>query len=205
MVIMWYFGERKDNKMKKGFTLIEIIIVLVIVAILACIAIPSFVSYIREGKEEASKNNLLVVEELEQNYYFSNGHYCLTDCDNLTAINKNLNSNIIDNGYIYSCNNTNPKYGYCCTAVNNYDGQIDNLITCGGQPVINNSSKKVEHQTCHGGGCDQDCKVSGQEWDCDGGRCHQTGVAGCIMVCNGGDCDQKGDARFTCNGRPCSN
>ncbi|MDF2567750.1 MAG: prepilin-type N-terminal cleavage/methylation protein [Oscillospiraceae bacterium] len=40
------------RKSKKGFTLVEVIIVLVILAILAAIAIPSLVGYINDAKEK---------------------------------------------------------------------------------------------------------------------------------------------------------
>ena len=38
-------------KNKKGFTLVEIIVVLVILAILAAIAIPSLIRYVNEAKD----------------------------------------------------------------------------------------------------------------------------------------------------------
>ncbi len=42
---------RKQNKKKKGFTLIELIIVIAIIAILAAIAIPNFLSIQRKKQE----------------------------------------------------------------------------------------------------------------------------------------------------------
>lgn len=42
---------------KKGFTLVEIIVVLVIIAILAAIAIPAFTGYIDKSKEGVMKHN----------------------------------------------------------------------------------------------------------------------------------------------------
>lgn len=44
----------KNLKKKKGFTLVEVIIVLVILAILAAILIPSLVGYIDKANEKAS-------------------------------------------------------------------------------------------------------------------------------------------------------
>ncbi|WP_415337503.1 prepilin-type N-terminal cleavage/methylation domain-containing protein, partial [Clostridium perfringens] len=41
---------RKQNKKKKGFTLIELIIVIAIIAILAAIAIPNFLSIQRKAR-----------------------------------------------------------------------------------------------------------------------------------------------------------
>ncbi len=44
---------RKQNKKKKGFTLIELIIVIAIIAILAAIAIPNFLSIQRKSRVKA--------------------------------------------------------------------------------------------------------------------------------------------------------
>ena len=48
---------------KKGFTLVEIIVVLVILAILAAIAVPSVLGYVEEAKKE--KVLEMSIEELE--------------------------------------------------------------------------------------------------------------------------------------------
>ena len=42
----------QKNLTKKGFTLVEIIVVLVILAILAAIAVPSVLGYVNEAKDE---------------------------------------------------------------------------------------------------------------------------------------------------------
>lgn len=46
-------NTKKQNKKKKGFTLIELIIVIAIIAILAAIAIPNFLSIQRKSKVKA--------------------------------------------------------------------------------------------------------------------------------------------------------
>ncbi|HAT4252223.1 TPA: prepilin-type N-terminal cleavage/methylation domain-containing protein [Clostridium perfringens] len=43
-------NTKKQNKKKKGFTLIELIVVIAIIAILAAIAIPNFISIQRDAK-----------------------------------------------------------------------------------------------------------------------------------------------------------
>ncbi len=45
------------NKMKQGFTLVEIMIVVAIIAILAAIAIPNFIAYRNESQENACTSN----------------------------------------------------------------------------------------------------------------------------------------------------
>ena len=54
---MIFLGEnemniKRNNKKKKGFTLVELIVVLVILAILAAILIPALLGYIDRAREK---------------------------------------------------------------------------------------------------------------------------------------------------------
>lgn len=54
---------------KKGFTLVEIIVVLVILAILAAIAVPSVLGYVEEAKKEkyiAEAKSIYTVIQVEE-------------------------------------------------------------------------------------------------------------------------------------------
>ena len=58
-------NERKVtamNKMKKGFTLVEIMIVVAIIAILAAVAIPNFVRYRKTAQKNACIANLKQIQ-----------------------------------------------------------------------------------------------------------------------------------------------
>lgn len=60
---------------QRGFTLIELMIVVVVVAVLAAIAYPSYSSYALRGHRAEAKNSLMsVAQRLEQNYALS-GRY----------------------------------------------------------------------------------------------------------------------------------
>lgn len=50
------------NKMKKGFTLVEIMIVVAIIAILAAVAIPNFVKYRKQSQSTACIANLKQIQ-----------------------------------------------------------------------------------------------------------------------------------------------
>ena len=64
-------------KVKKGFTLIEIMIVVVIIGVLAGLAIPRFTKASRKAKVSEAKLVIKNIYQALQTYYTSNGHYPL--------------------------------------------------------------------------------------------------------------------------------
>ena len=60
---------------KKGFTLIELMIVVVIIGILAALAIPRFTQASARAKEKEADGILKQVYTLQQTYYANNGTY----------------------------------------------------------------------------------------------------------------------------------
>ena len=76
---------------KKGFTLIELMIVVAIIGILAAIAIPKFAELIRKSNEGATKGNLGAIRSALAIYYGDNeGRYPTDDISSLTFVGKYL-------------------------------------------------------------------------------------------------------------------
>ncbi len=64
---------RRPNE--KGFTLIEILIVVVIVAILAAISVPIYVEYVKSARASDAKSTINAIWQAAQIYYQDKGTY----------------------------------------------------------------------------------------------------------------------------------
>jgi type IV pilus assembly protein PilA len=79
----FYPPEGKETRMlsmlkkknRKGFTLIELMIVVAIIGILAAIAIPNFLKFQAKSKQSEAKTNLKAIYTAETGYYGENNTY----------------------------------------------------------------------------------------------------------------------------------
>lgn len=96
--------------MNKGFTLIELVIVLAILGLLAAIGVSKYNGYVDNSRVNLAKNNLRSIYLQQQEYYQKNNAYYRsgTSCsDSASLINTNL-----FNGSTIIVNN---KFTYCIT------------------------------------------------------------------------------------------
>jgi type IV pilus assembly protein PilE len=65
--------ELQVTRPDKGFTLIELMVVIVIVTILLSIAIPNYLNYVRQARRSEAKTTLLDLAGREETYFSTNG------------------------------------------------------------------------------------------------------------------------------------
>src|SRR3569623_393031 len=75
-----------SKRKSKGFTLVELMVVLTVIGILAAIAYPSYLSQTRKSKRVVAKSALLDLANREDQYYFvSRGYGTISQFYNLTG------------------------------------------------------------------------------------------------------------------------
>lgn len=67
--------RRSDRRGQRGFTLLELIIVIAIIGILAAIAIPALKNVPREANESVLRTNLHTIRDVLDQYHGDKGHY----------------------------------------------------------------------------------------------------------------------------------
>ncbi len=136
---------------KKGFSLIELLIVVVIIAILAAIAIPNFISMQIRAKEGSIKSNMHTVQLAAEDYAVRTaGNYAVDTVNPGLSLFTNWGSDIPTNPFDASGNGivagdptTSGEVGYnhdTFGALENYTikgyGKDDFLMDAAGQTFI---------------------------------------------------------------------
>jgi len=76
MFVLQHHLNREVKKMEKGFTLLELLIVIVIVGILATVAIPNYFSIMNKAKDSSVRANMYIIQSAVEEFAVrSNGMY----------------------------------------------------------------------------------------------------------------------------------
>lgn len=88
------------NKKKKGFTLVEVLIVVVIIAVLASLVIPRFVNQSSKAKAAEAINMMSTIRRAALSYYDENRSWL--DNADADAIKANFNIDFTEKDWIFS-------------------------------------------------------------------------------------------------------
>jgi type IV pilus assembly protein PilA len=99
---MSFFKQMTKNAVQKGFSLVELMVVVAIIGVLASLAVPKFQVFQAKAKQSEAKNNLSHIYTLEQTYF--------GDWDTFTAL---ANLGFVTQG---GGRNNNTRYNYSTLA-----------------------------------------------------------------------------------------
>lgn len=126
------------RKASRGFTLIELMIVVAIVAILAAVAYPSYTNYVIRSNRSAAQGFLLEVSNLQQRYLLDKRSYGDTTALNLAGITP---ATVSKNYDVTATVQAGPPPGFTITATPKVGGPQVNDTACG-TLKINEAGKK---------------------------------------------------------------
>ncbi len=113
---------RKSLKNKKGFTLVELIVVIAVLGILASLAVPKFVGIQDDAKEKVDAQNLKMIQNVVEIYRAENGELPDTDTKMGKMVETYLNDEVPSpqekEGYVFVMDNESGKISIKASAGN---------------------------------------------------------------------------------------
>ena len=128
----------------KGFTLLELLIVIAIIGILAGVAYPSYMQYLLKSKRSEAQSILIELANRQEMYYLDHHQYA---ADLKTELGLSANPFITENGY-YSVSSSSATatvdFTLTATAINTQAADTD----CAKLGINQNLEKTATSSSC---------------------------------------------------------
>ncbi len=124
---------RHFYKKEKGFTLVELMIVIIILAVLTGIAIPSYMTLRNRAREAATESEMKNIATALELYMTDNEEYP----DDYTTITDYMSpvptTDKWDNAYVYACDDPYSTYTLTSWGADGVATGTDNIVFANGQ------------------------------------------------------------------------
>ena len=130
--------RQKIRRPQRGFSLIELMIVVVIVGILASIAYPSYAEYVMRGNRQAARSALLQIADRQEQFFLDNKRYA----GDLAELNMGAETVGIDrDGQIVDADGDDLIYSVT------FDDADDTSWTLSAEPLNNQADRDTDCAT----------------------------------------------------------
>ena len=140
-------NRRKSRNAQRGFSLIELMIVVAIVAIISAIAYPSYQRYVIKTKRSVAQNALLQVADRQQQFFMDNKRFA-ADITNLGfpanpyVVDDNGTSTVASDGdAVYSLSLSNVTATTWTATAAPLNGQLSRDTYCGSLTITQTGAK----------------------------------------------------------------
>ena len=178
-----------ESKRKRGFTLLEILVVVIILAILTYIATPMYNKVVQQSDVADAINNISMLSEAQGKYFIGHGSYARR-ISNLETPLKSDGDEIITDNFTYQIGDPREN-DYCIYVQNNFKDYAlaknyrkNSQILCSGSECDKISSFVEEgdfDNICsggNGGGCNTECTppqvLNPEQCECEEPTCDKT-------------------------------
>ncbi len=98
----------------KGFTLVELLVVVALIGILSAIAIPAYNGYINSVKTNSAQNSLRLIYLAEVEQFSDNGEYytATSSCGSISHLASSINTSLFDGSKTLP-QGSNPDFYFC--------------------------------------------------------------------------------------------